>query len=290
MIDVSVIIPTFNRSQMLSRALSSVARQRQLPSEVIVVDDGSTDDTRRKVAMIEDSSPLHLRYHFQANRGPAAARNAGIKIARRNHLAFLDSDDEWHRDKLALQYQALVSNPEYLVSHTMERWYRNGEHLNQKKYHIPGHDDIFDQALRLCCVGMSTVMVRRELFDRYGKFDETLRCCEDYDFWLRVAAVEKFYLVEQKLTVKHGGRSDQVSNRFRVGMDRFRIFALAKLIISGSMPLHRRTSACQELRRRCSIYARGCARHGKHDESSFYTKLADLHGACLGSDNPGEKR
>lgn len=285
MIDVSVIIPTHNRSEMLVRALDSVVRQRQLPDEVIVVDDGSTDATRQKVAMVSASSPLNLRYHYQANRGPAAARNTGIKMAAGRWLAFLDSDDQWHRDKLVLQHQALAANAGYLVSHTRERWYRNGAHLNQKKYHFPGHGDIFDRALKLCCVGMSTAMVSRELFDRYGLFDECLRCCEDYEFWLRVAAVEKFYLLEQQLTVKHGGRPDQVSNRFRVGMDRFRIYALAKLITSKSLPLQRRPAACRELSRRCQIYARGCSKHGKADEAKFYQRLPNSICSISGADN-----
>lgn len=275
MLDVSVIIPTFNRSMRLHKALASVARQRELPGELIVVDDGSTDSTQEVVMAFSASTSVQCRYYFQSNRGPAAARNLGIGLATRPYLAFLDSDDEWHRDKLAAQYEALSSNPGYLVSHTMERWYRNGEHLNQKKQHIPSHGYIFARALRLCCVGMSTVVVRKELFDRYGLFDETLRCCEDYDLWLRVSAFEKFYLVEKRFTVKHGGRPDQVSYRFRTGMDRFRIQALAKLVVAKSLDNDQHRLACDELEKRCTIYGRGCAKHDKNVEASHYLKLAD---------------
>jgi hypothetical protein len=118
-------------------------------------------------------------------------------------------------------------------------------------------------------------MARKELFDRYGLFDESLRCCEDYDLWLRVAAFEKFFLVEQRLTVKHGGRPDQVSNYFRMGMDRFRIQALAKLVRQRSVPRYRRDAACQELIHRCAIYGGGCDKHQKKAEASFYLQLAD---------------
>ena len=275
MIDVSVIIPTFNRSQRLINALGSVAQQRKLPAELIVVDDGSTDGTREAVASFRASTSLNCRYLFQPNRGPAAARNSGIRLATRPYLAFLDSDDEWHPDKLAVQFEALTSRPEYLISHTMERWYRNGVHLNQKKHHIPLHGDIFAQALRLCCVGMSTVMVRRQLFECYGFFDETLRCCEDYDLWLRVSAFEKFYLVNQKFTVKHGGRPDQVSDRFRIGMDRFRIQALVKLIVATPLQNRQQIMACRGLEKRCTIYAQGCSKHDKKVEASYYFELAD---------------
>ena len=276
MIDVSVIIPTYNRSKRLLKALASVARQRDLPAEVIVVDDGSSDETRQDVVLFKEAHSLNLRYHFQPNRGPAAARNSGIRMARGSCLAFLDSDDEWHRDKLTVQYEALRTNPDYLVSHTMERWFRDGEHLNQKKYHLPRHGDIFTHALQLCCVGMSTVMARQELFNRHGVFNETLRCCEDYEYWLRVGALEKFYLVEKRLTVKHGGRPDQVSNLFRVGMDRFRIQALAKLLSVSSLERHQHAAVRKELVKRCTIYAKGCSRHGKVDEASFYYQLAEF--------------
>lgn len=281
MIDVSVIIPTFNRSKRLVKALVSVAEQQELPAELIVVDDGSTDATQEVVTAFSDSTSLKCRYHFQSNRGPAAARNSGIGLARSKYLAFLDSDDQWHRDKLAVQYEALASSPEYLISHTMERWYRNGEHLNQKKHHIPLHGDIFSQALRLCCVGMSTVMAKRELFDHYGLFDDTLRCCEDYDLWLRISAFENFYLVDNRFTVKHGGRPDQVSHRFRVGMDRFRIQALSKLIMARVLEKEQQALACIELEKKCTIYARGCAKHDKNVEASYYFELADFYRSKL---------
>lgn len=277
--DVSVIIPTYNRSKILLRALESIARQKQVPGEVIIIDDGSTDNTRHQVALFRESSALNLRYHYQPNRGPGAARNAGIRMAVGGFLAFLDSDDEWHRNKLAVQYQVLCDNPDFLVSHTMERWFRNGEHLNQKKYHQPPHGNIFYQALRLCCVGMSTVMARRELFDRHGSFNESLRCCEDYEYWLRVGAAERFYLVDQRLTVKHGGRPDQVSNMFRIGMDKYRIQALGTLIRTSNLQNIQRDAACRELARRCTIYAQGCRNHGKEYEAGFYQQLADHFGA-----------
>ena len=275
MSDISVIIPTYNRSKRLHKAIESVARQRLMPAEVIVVDDGSTDATHQLIDKLRKNTPLNLRYCFQPNRGPAAARNRGIETASGAYLTFLDSDDEWHRDKLAHQYEAMQVDPTYLISHTQERWFKNNIHLNQKKYHHPRHGDIFNQALKLCCVGMSTVMARRELFDRYGMFDESLRCCEDYDLWLRIAAFEKFLLVEKQLTVKHGGRADQVSNLFRMGMDRFRVQALAKLAVDSSVPQNRREAACQELMHRCSVYGKGCEKHGKKREASFYLELAE---------------
>ncbi len=274
MSDISVIIPTYNRADRLRRAIESVLSQSLLPAEIIVVDDGSTDHSAELVAQIGRSSSTPIGYFQQPNRGPAAARNHGLRKACSCYIAFLDSDDQWQGDKLAVQYQALRSRPEFLISHTAERWYRNDEHLNQKKYHLPSHGMIFKQSLRLCCVGMSTVMAHRNLFRRVGLFDETLRCCEDYDLWLRVSAFEPFLLVDRRLTIKHGGRPDQVSTIFRVGMDRFRIQALARLIHTAALSRSQLSDACRELQRRCRIYGAGCMKHDKEDEAAYYFQLA----------------
>lgn len=271
--DISVIIPTCNRGYRLRRAVESVLGQLVLPKEIIVVDDGSTDLTKMNVDTWRKRSKIPLIYHYQENQGPAAARNTGIRLASGHFIAFLDSDDEWHADKIKLQFKLLKGEPSSLVSHTRERWLRNGKHLNQKAVHQPQEGDIFEQSLKLCCVGMSTVMVRKTLFERYGFFDETLRCCEDYDLWLRISPFEPFLLVDKRLTIKHGGREDQVSSRYRQGMDRFRIQALANLIETANLSAEKRSAACRELVRRCCIYSKGCLKHGKAPEAAFYQKL-----------------
>ena len=275
MTDISVIIPTYNRVARLEKALESVRHQSLLPDEIIVVDDGSTDATSVMMADFMEQTKIKTLYLQQPNQGPAAARNLGIDVSRGRYLAFLDSDDQWYQEKLAHQYCTMQANPAYLVSHTRERWLRNNEHLNQKKYHFAPHGDIYQQSLRLCCVGMSTAMVRRELFSRYGGFDETLRCCEDYDLWLRVAPFEPFFLVDKPLTVKHGGRPDQVSNQFRLGMDRFRIQALAKLLRASALSEDQSQKAKAEFVRRCRIYGNGCMKHGRRAEAAYYLELAE---------------
>jgi len=125
-------------------------------------------------------------------------------------LLSLMSDYWFVENKLDSPIEAMQQNPSYLVSHTQETWYRNGNILNQKDKHRKNSGEIFRQSLELCAVGMSTVMVRREIFERYGLFDEDLPCCEDYDLWLRVSAEQEFFLVDEPLTLKDGGRADQV--------------------------------------------------------------------------------
>lgn len=267
---VSVIIPTHNRAVFLARAIDSVLAQTYSNFELIVVDDGSTDETQALLASY-GKSLIVLR---QENRGPAAARNAGIRAARHPLLAFLDSDDQFTRRKLALQVAAMEARPELLVSHTQETWFRNGRHLNQKKRHAKGSGDIFVRSLELCVVGMSTVMARRELFDRIGLFDESFPCCEDYELWLRVSATYPFLLVNAPLTVKHGGRPDQVSVQFMTGMDRFRILAMGKLLSSSPLTPEQFALASAELVRKATIYGNGCLKHGRLEEGRCCLSLA----------------
>lgn len=271
---VSVIIPTFNRAEVLGRAIDSVLAQDYPAFELIVVDDGSTDNTPNLLAEYGD----RLRSIRQAKRGPAAARNAGIMAARHDHLAFLDSDDLFAPHKLALQAAAMQESPDCLISHTDEIWYRKGKVLNQKKKHARSGGDIFARSLKICVVGMSTVMARREFFDKVGLFDEELPCCEDYDLWLRAAWHLEFLHVPGPLTIKHGGRNDQVSHQYRVGMDRFRIKALLNLLEQASLTNNQEKLAKRELVRKCRIYGGGCIKHGRLAEGGKCLELADRFG------------
>lgn len=267
---VSAIIPTYNRASFLKKAIDSVLSQTYQDFELIVVDDGSEDDTEELVASY-GNSVVFIR---QQNRGPAAARNVGIKAASYDLIAFLDSDDRFDKNKLAIQVSAMQQQSHYKISHTQEVWYRQGQHLNQKKKHEKSNGVIFEQSLKLCAVGMSTVMVRRELFDLIGFFDEELICCEDYDLWLRASIKYPFLLVDKPLTIKEGGRPDQVSFQHRVGMDRFRIRAIRGLLSQNNLSNEQRQLAEVELARKCCVYGNGCIKHGRPEEGEKYLELA----------------
>ena len=274
-LSVSVIIPTFNRSALLKRAVESVLAQSYRGFELMVVDDGSDDDTPELVAGFEDS----IRYIRQENRGPSAARNVGITNAGGEFIAFLDSDDWWDREKLAMQMGEMERQPSCLISHTQEIWYRGGSLLNQKKKHRKFHGYIFDKCLPLCAVSLSTVIARRELFGRVGLFDEALPCCEDYDFWLRASVHHPFLLLDRPLTLKDGGRPDQVSHIYRTGMDKFRIRALVKILSEPNLLTpEQRKLALGELERKCRIYGTGCIKHGKMEEGRYHLELPKKFG------------
>lgn len=273
---ISVVIPTYNREKLLVRALKSVAEQYLACDEIIVVDDGSTDSTKKRVVEFTAISAVEVRYLYQKNKGPAAARNYGIRSARYNVLAFLDSDDHWHRKKLQLQFHALEANPEMMISHTREKWFRRGKHLNQKKKHQPGNGDIFAHCLQLCAVGMSTVMIKKELFEQVGVFNEKYRCCEDYDLWIRTSCKHPFLLLDEAMTIKEGGREDQVSFQYRVGMDKLRIESILDLIKCKTLGIDQRKLALVELHKKCTVYGKGCLKHGKNEEGNRYIEMAKI--------------
>jgi len=272
MINISVIIPTYNREDFLKKAIDSVLAQTYKDFELIIIDDGSTDKTKQLV----DSYEQGIRYVYQDNKGPSGARNKGIRESNAEFIVFLDSDDWFDKEKLGCQFRAMQEKPDYLISHTEEIWYQSGNLLNHKNKHKKFGGLIFDKCLSICSVGMSTVMIKKEFFDKVGVFDEHMPCCEDYDLWLRASVKLPFLFIDKPLTLKKGGRPDQVSSIFARGMDKFRIYSLKKLIESGCLNSEQYVLALGELEKKCQIYGKGCIKHGKDDEGKFYLRLVEL--------------
>jgi glycosyltransferase involved in cell wall biosynthesis len=270
---VSIIIPTYNRGGYLPQAIASVLNQRHPYLELIVVDDGSNDDTADVVQAFKAGSVVPVRYMYQENSGPASARNLGMAAASFDHIAFLDSDDWFHKDKIALQLSAMEKKSAFLISHTQEIWYRRGSHLNQKKKHRKDEGDIFKRCLELCAVGMSTVMMHKSLIEAVGWFDQEMPCCEDYDYWLRTSVRFPFLLIDEPLTCKNGGRPDQVSSIHRTGIDKFRIKAIEKILNMTILTDRQYRLAFDELEKKCSLYGNGCKKHGRDEEGEYYLAL-----------------
>jgi len=265
---VSVIIPTYNRGWILREAVDSVLNQDFTDFELIVVDDGSTDDTGEILAAY-GRSVIVLR---QPNQGVSAARNRGIAEARAQLVALLDSDDLWLPQKLSRQVDFFKINPEALICQTEETWVRNGVRVNPKKRHRKFSGMIFEASLALCLVSPSAVMMRRELFDRVGLFDQRLPACEDYDLWLRVSCRYPVYLIDEPLIIKRGGHADQLSKAS--GLDRYRIAAIRKILDSGQLSQSQSRAAVRTLKGKCMIYAAGCRKRGRRDEANYYEGLA----------------
>ena len=268
---VSVIIPTFNRARKVVRAISSVLYQTFTDYEVIVVDDGSNDETGHFVAQFHP----HIRYlSHSKNLGISAARNTGVKASSAPLIAFLDSDDYWLPEKLSVQTEFFSQNTEAVACQTEEIWIRKGIRVNPRKKHFKPSGNIFEPSLKLCLVSPSAVMVKRWLFDEVGLFDEDLPACEDYDLWLRISCRYPVHLIDRHLVVKEGGGPDQLSSSF-TGMDRFRIKALTKLLKSGRLSDSQLKATLRELSIKCRIYGNGCLKRAKEEEGSYYLQLPE---------------
>ena len=184
---ISVIIPTFNRHDLIQRAVSSVLLQTVKPDEVLVIDNGSNDKTDLMLSSLFPS----VKYFLETKKGVSAARNKGIKLAKSNWIAFLDSDDAWSPKKIEKQIEFANKNKNLRLIHTNETWYRNGKLLNQLKKHKKSGGNIFKKSLDLCCVSPSSSIIKKDVFSDYGLFDENLEVCEDYDLWVRITAKEE---------------------------------------------------------------------------------------------------
>jgi glycosyltransferase involved in cell wall biosynthesis len=269
MMNVSAVIPTFNRGHCLLRAINSVLAQTTPVDEIIVVDDGSDDKTYDllvKSELLDMRGQLpNIRYLYQENKGVSAARNLGIKEAENEYIALLDSDDAWAETKIERQALKLEKKKfSCRITHTEEIWLKDGQRINPKKKHKKSGGFIFEKCLPLCCISPSSVLLHRTLFNDYGFFDEKLPACEDYDMWLRLCAFEEVLFVEEALTIKYGGHADQLSRAFW-GMDRFRVQALEKLINSGKLSKTQRSQALEMLVKKIEILLLGAKKREKKE-------------------------
>ena len=276
MIKVTTIIPTFNRGYCLAESIQSVLDQNFSDFELIVVDDGSTDNTAE---VIEQFSGIH-KIRIKKNRGVSFARNLAIKQARGEWIAFLDSDDLWERDKLAIQMNWVECNPDYHAVYTDEIWIRNGVRVNAMKKHRKYSGDIFRHCLPLCIVSPSSVLLRNELLNKFGGFDESMPVCEDYDLWLRISMSFPFHFIEEKLIVKRGGHEDQLSRKFW-GMDRWRVHSLKKLLQENQMNEEQRGLVMEMLVEKCNILACGYEKRGKIRERDYYRSLKTSYSGLI---------
>ncbi|MDR2387013.1 MAG: glycosyltransferase family 2 protein, partial [Deltaproteobacteria bacterium] len=217
------------------------------------IDDGSTDQTTQLLAPYLKAKKLTL-ISSPSRKGVSAARNAGIKAAQGQLIAFLDSDDEWLANKLKAQLDYMKAQAHYQISQCQERWMRSGLRVNPKKKHQKKEGHIFIDSLSLCLISPSAVILKKSLLDEVGLFDESLPAAEDYDLWLRITLNHPVGLLNQELVIRHGGRPDQLSSA--PGLDQFRVMALKKLLKQPLTP-YQAALVKQELARREAIFEKG---------------------------------
>lgn len=200
---VTIIIPTYNRSSLVQETIDSVLGQTYQDFELIVVDDGSTDQTQQ---VLQERYGSMIRYIFQENQGESAARNHGISLAQGELIAFLDSDDLWLPQKLERQvgimeadgHLGLVSTHADWINYAGLRLKRSPHGTGQKGDHLSWDELVLDN---IVAGGGSSALVRRSVLDVTGGFDKQIRFGEEWDLWLRICAIAKLYQIQEPLVL-----------------------------------------------------------------------------------------
>ena len=273
---VSIIIPLCNRKELLKRALYSVFNQTILPFEILVCDDGSDDNPQN---IMTDFTNVDIPIYWlrtEKCHGVSHARNRGIAYAKGNFIAFLDSDDEWMSKKLELQLAFFREQPQFNIIHGEEIWIRNGVRVNPCEKFRKSGGDIFDRSVNFSLIAPSTVMAKREIFDKCGVFDESLPVCEDYDLWLRIMlSGEEFGFIPTPLVTRYAGHSGQLSTRYEA-MDRFRAQSLYKLLQTIKMPPDKYEIMQKILHKKAQILLKGAEKRSHYDDVKIFRSYLDF--------------
>lgn len=207
---VSVVIPVYNREATIERAIRSVLDQTYSDFEIIVVDDGSRDQSQQIIEKLQRQN-RKIRYFRQENLGPSAARNKGIAEARSEYIAFLDSDDYWYPQKLAKQIQLFSTHHGLgmvycwaeVINRFSKSWYKNATYTKNAFGCLLAEGNF---------IATSSAITKKTVFNRIGYFDEEIKGPEDFDLWLRIADRFKIDCVKEYLVIKHEGAPNSLQN------------------------------------------------------------------------------
>jgi glycosyltransferase involved in cell wall biosynthesis len=291
---VSVVIPAYNKKDFIVDALDSVFAQSYRDFEVIVVDDGSTDGTALQVfssygaqpKAIEEltrMSPTSVRtfthlfvhdavqvwYHYNQNRGLAAARNRGIRCAHGTHIAFLEAEDLWDSMHLATHMSFHDESDTPVISHTGARHLKERGRPRKSRKEAPPTGYIFEHALDTSPIGISAALAHRACFAECGYFDENMPACEDYDLWLRMSARFPIcYLDGPEVIQRHA----RVHSARAWSWDRYRVYALEKSFQGGKLDPVQRFLVAKEIVRKCERLVDGFQNLKSEERANFYDR------------------
>jgi glycosyltransferase involved in cell wall biosynthesis len=202
---ISIVLPTYNRAKTISKSIESVLNQTYTNIELIIVDDGSNDNTSKIVEKFQKLDSRIILIRHKKNLGANVARNTGIKRITGQFIAFQDSDDIWLKNKLEKQIDILVkSSSEIGVVYT-GYWRIIG---NKKIYFPPNNiseidDNIHRTLLKINLVGTPTALVKPECFEKVGLFDENLSIFQDWELWIRISKYYKFKIIHEPLVIAY---------------------------------------------------------------------------------------
>ena len=241
---ISIIIPAYNCAVFLPETLESVFAQTCRDYEIILIDDGSTDDTRNVIAPYLD----RITYIRQENKGLPAARNTGIRAAKGEFIALLDADDSWAAEKLEKQLP-LFSDPEVgIVYSDFSVRYADGRfqvsYLVNRPLASEGH--VLENYIQSRFLFPSTMIIRRSCFDEFGVFDEEMFACEDIELFARICSRWKVARVNMPLVIRYEGTHNLTSNSGKI--NRYTILALQKILVKApGLPLSTQKMIYKEL-------------------------------------------
>lgn len=273
---VSVVLPTYNRENVLGRAIESVLEQSYHDLELLVVDDGSTDNTATVVEDFDDSR-VELLEHDK-NKGAAAARNTGIREATGEFIAFQDSDDEWHSEKLQKQMDIFTDAPPSVGVVYTGFWdfdngtktYRPGRGIESKEGDV--HNSLLEQNF----VTTQAAVVRSQCFAKVGGFDERLPRFQDWELWIRVSREYTFKLIDEPLVMAYD-RPDSITNDLEA------LVEARKIIIQKHGEDFSREQLAEQFFRlgHSSLKARRKKQGRKYLARAVTTDPTPLYGSCL---------
>jgi glycosyltransferase involved in cell wall biosynthesis len=294
---VSVIVPTFNRSDCLVDTLRAALTQSFQDLELIVVDDGSTDDSAIEVLRQLGPDPeraegtwrqhlagatgtlgfgfwrgeVPLQYIYQPNRGMGAARNRGLQTAAADYIAFLEPDHLWEVHYLRRQMEFLEQHPDAWIVHGRAAPLRvaakNGRRRVREIVTMP-----FEQVVGGAELCASAIVARRRCIELHGGFDENLPACEDYDLWVRIASHVPIYFVSDSMVSVR-----RLTNPPSWGLDRYRVYALEKAYQSGHLNSDQRQRVAEELVARCDLLVDGFRKRNNTERANFYDRKRKKH-------------
>lgn len=221
---VSIIIPTYNRAYCILDSIKSVLNQTYPYFELLIIDDGSNDNTEEVVCAIDDARVQYFK--MQQNSGASAARNYGVSLAKYDYISFQDSDDEWTPDKIEKEMEMMFSGPDVGLVYCQMKCINMLSDLKSEddNYLIPdegvpysyrsGH--IFDQLLKANFIGLPTILVKKECIENLGGFDESFHALEDWELILRIAKNNVIGYVDEPLHIYKMGNDESVSKNSTV--------------------------------------------------------------------------
>jgi len=222
---ISVIIPTYNRANLLSRAIKSVLNQIFKDFEIIVIDDCSIDNTEEVIKKFQEQDKRIRYIRHEKNKEAAMTRNTGIKVAKGEYIAFLDSDDEWLPEKLEKQF-ALFRKNEKLGFVSCNALIIDEKSKEGRKYIMPRYKNILEKLLESNFIdSTSSVVIRKDVLNEVGYFDEKIKIGEDWDMWIRIAQKYEFDFVKKPLFryYLHQNNITKTTSNLRKAKDKERI-------------------------------------------------------------------